>query len=91
MNMQAMKNDMSQQVDSKHANSLDAALNLRDTLQPLMQSAGDSLHALGQGVRTRAVNAAHKTDDYVHANPWQIAGLSAAIGVTIGFLFARRR
>lgn len=39
-------------------------------------------------VRTKA--AAKETDDYVHENPWQAAGIAAAIGVVLGVLISRR-
>jgi ElaB/YqjD/DUF883 family membrane-anchored ribosome-binding protein len=97
MSTQELKNDLKQAtrevenlISNVSANSAAAVGNLRDSIDPLLQSAKDSLNALGQGVRTRAVSAAHKTDEYAHANPWQIAGISAAVGLTIGFLLGRR-
>lgn len=39
-------------------------------------------------VQTKA--AAKATDVYVHENPWQAAGVAAAVGVLIGLLIARR-
>jgi ElaB/YqjD/DUF883 family membrane-anchored ribosome-binding protein len=30
------------------------------------------------------------TDDYVRRNPWQAIGLMAIVGVTLGYLIARR-
>jgi ElaB/YqjD/DUF883 family membrane-anchored ribosome-binding protein len=92
--MQALKQDIKQASHdvskSIKANGAESVTNLRDTLVPLMQSAKDSMNALGDGVRTRAVDAAHKTDEYAHTNPWRVAGVSAALGLTLGFLFARR-
>jgi ElaB/YqjD/DUF883 family membrane-anchored ribosome-binding protein len=38
--------------------------------------------------RTRA--AAKVTDEYVHDNPWQAAGIAAGIGLLIGLLIGRR-
>jgi ElaB/YqjD/DUF883 family membrane-anchored ribosome-binding protein len=43
-----------------------------------------------QGValaRTRAAGRA--TDDYVHANPWQVMAICAAASLVLGFLLAR--
>ncbi len=39
--------------------------------------------------RTRA--CARVTDDYVHAHPWQAAGIGAAFGLILGLLLAPRR
>jgi ElaB/YqjD/DUF883 family membrane-anchored ribosome-binding protein len=38
----------------------------------------------------KAKAAAQATDDYVHAHPWKAVGFSAAIGVIVGMLIARR-
>ena len=38
--------------------------------------------------QTKAV--AKATDDYVRANPWQAAGISAAVGFIFGLLITRR-
>ncbi len=38
----------------------------------------------------RAKAAAKATDVYVHENPWQAIGVSAGIGLLIGFLMGRR-
>lgn len=38
----------------------------------------------------RTQEAAKATDVYVHDNPWQAIGISAGIGLLIGFLMGRR-
>ena len=38
--------------------------------------------------KTRA--AARATDEYVHDNPWQAVGVTAAIGVLVGLIVGRR-
>jgi ElaB/YqjD/DUF883 family membrane-anchored ribosome-binding protein len=37
-----------------------------------------------------AIAAAQSTDEYVRENPWQAVGITAAIGVLVGFLIAKR-
>ena len=37
--------------------------------------------------KSRAVGRA--TDDYVHANPWQVMAIGAAVGLVLGFVFSR--
>ncbi|MDA8329311.1 MAG: DUF883 family protein [Betaproteobacteria bacterium] len=39
-------------------------------------------------LRTKA--AVEATDAYVHENPWQAIGVSAALGVLVGLLISRR-
>ena len=38
----------------------------------------------------RAKAAVEATDTYVHENPWQAIGVSAALGVLVGLLISRR-
>jgi ElaB/YqjD/DUF883 family membrane-anchored ribosome-binding protein len=37
--------------------------------------------------KTRAVGRA--TDEYAHANPWQVMAIGAAVGLVLGFVFSR--
>ena len=97
MSTQELKNDAKQATrDAEHlvnnmsANGAAAVSSLRDSLRPLVQSAKESINAVGQDVRARASGAAHKTDEYAHSNPWQIAGIAVAVGATVGFLLGRR-
>jgi ElaB/YqjD/DUF883 family membrane-anchored ribosome-binding protein len=43
-----------------------------------------------EAVVGRAKDAALATDDYVHAHPWQSAGIGLAVGLILGILIARR-
>ena len=97
MSTQELKNDIKQAtrevehlIDNLSANGSATVTGLRESLTPLVQSAKESISALGQDVRARAADAAHKTDEYAHTNPWQIAGIAAAVGATVGFLIGRR-
>ena len=38
----------------------------------------------------RARSGANATDQYVREQPWQAVGISAAVGLLIGFLVGRR-
>jgi ElaB/YqjD/DUF883 family membrane-anchored ribosome-binding protein len=38
----------------------------------------------------KAKAAAVATDDYVHAHPWSMIGVAAAIGALVGMLISRR-
>lgn len=54
-----------------------------------------SLERMGGVISDRARQTAKATDTYVHDRPWQALGigaaLSAALGMAIGILLARRR
>jgi ElaB/YqjD/DUF883 family membrane-anchored ribosome-binding protein len=41
-------------------------------------------------VRDQARQVTRTTDSYVRDNPWQVVGIAAAVGITLGILLARR-
>lgn len=43
-----------------------------------------------QELLEQAKTAVKEADTYVHENPWQAAGIAAAIGILIGALISRR-
>ena len=97
MSTQELKNDVKQAtrevehlINNMSATGSATVTGLRESLTPLVHSAKESISALSQDVRARASDAAHKTDEYAHTNPWQVAGIAAAVGATVGFLLARR-
>ncbi|MGE5095419.1 MAG: DUF883 family protein [Betaproteobacteria bacterium] len=59
-------------------------------MQASLAIAKDRLRELQATVTDGARAAANTTDEYVHENPWLVIGASAAVGVVIGFLLARR-
>ena len=63
---------------------------LRAKGMKLLDSAIDSAHHLQQATVEKGKKIAHDTDTYVHEHPWRAIGISAAVGVLIGMLIARR-
>lgn len=59
-------------------------------MQASLAVARDRLRELQTTVTDGARAAASTTDEYVHENPWLVIGASAAVGVVIGYLLARR-
>lgn len=43
-----------------------------------------------EAVIERTKEAAKVTDEYVHDNPWKAIGITAALGMIVGMLIARR-
>lgn len=72
----------------------DRANALRSKLERNLNSAKDRLRNLEDAVVERSKATARATDEYVHENPWQTAGiaagLSAVLGVVIALLLCRR-
>jgi ElaB/YqjD/DUF883 family membrane-anchored ribosome-binding protein len=63
---------------------------LRSKGMKLLDSAIDGAHHLQQAAVEKGKKIAHDTDTYVHEHPWRAIGISAAVGVLVGMLIARR-
>ena len=63
---------------------------MRAKVQGQIEAARQTLSELQQNVQDGAKVAMNTTDEYVRSNPWRAVGISAGIGVLIGFLIARR-
>jgi ElaB/YqjD/DUF883 family membrane-anchored ribosome-binding protein len=59
-------------------------------MQASLAVAKNRLLELQTTVTDGARAAANTTDEYVHENPWLVIGASAAVGVVVGYLLARR-
>lgn len=62
----------------------------RATVEEKLSEARSSIHDAQIALRGKATDAAHATGRYVRANPWQVLGITAAVGVIIGLLLRRR-
>ena len=63
---------------------------LRSQVEAKLRTAKLRLGELQDEALDSAKAAARVTDDYVHDNPWQAIGVSAAIGFLVGLVIARR-
>lgn len=68
----------------------DKATAARLKIQESIDSAKIKIADLGEAGVYKAKAAARATDDYVHDNPWQAAGIAAVAGVVLGLLISRR-
>lgn len=68
----------------------EAASKMKDYSAQTLQSAKATLAHAQTLVADNARQYAHRTDEFVHANPWKVLGVAAAAGVLIGFLLSRR-
>ena len=55
-----------------------------------IETAKVRLGELGETARVKTVDTAKAADEYVRGNPWQAAGIGAAVGVVLGLLIASR-
>ena len=63
---------------------------MKRRVEASMEAARKQLAELQASVAEGAKAAATTTDRYVHDNPWSAIGIGAALGVLVGYLFARR-
>jgi ElaB/YqjD/DUF883 family membrane-anchored ribosome-binding protein len=68
----------------------EAVTMMKDYGAQTIQSAKATLSHAQTVVKDNARQYAHRTDEYVHANPWKVLGVAAAAGMLIGFLLSRR-
>lgn len=72
----------------------DKASALRTKVERNLNTAKERLRDLEDAVMEKTRATARATDEYVHENPWQtagiVAGLSVAFGVMLGVLLYRR-
>ena len=65
--------------------------NLLSDLEDLIASTRSSVGNLGGAIAERARDSAAVADSYVRAQPWQAVGISAGLGILIGFVLGRAR
>lgn len=66
------------------------AEDLRQRGMTLLDSALAQVHQLQAATLDKGRKIVDGTDGYVRENPWQAVGISAAVGVLIGMLIARK-
>jgi len=62
----------------------------RERLQNTLSAAKTALHDGTERVKTTARQAADRTDQYVHTNPWSAVGIAAAAGAAVAVLLSTR-
>jgi ElaB/YqjD/DUF883 family membrane-anchored ribosome-binding protein len=62
----------------------------REKLQNTLSAAKTALHDGTERAKTSARQAADRTDQYVHTNPWSAVGIAAAAGAAIAVLLSTR-
>lgn len=68
----------------------EAIANLRTKTEESLAAAKIKMADAQDALVERTKAAAKVTDEYVHDNPWQAAGIAAGIGLLIGLLIGRR-
>ena len=68
----------------------EALLTARGKAEESIARARAKMSDIEEALMLRTKAAVEATDAYVHENPWQAIGVSAALGVLVGLLISRR-
>lgn len=68
----------------------ESAAAARARIQKSLETVKENLVVAEEAVIARTKEAAKATDEYVHENPWKAVGITAALGLIVGMLIARR-
>lgn len=82
--------DIDSLVGATVSKSESEATALRERIRDRLDAAGERMANVQQAAVSRAKEAAHATDSYVHEHPWQSIGAAAALGLALGVLIGRR-
>ena len=88
--LKTLMKDAQELFEEAATSSGSKAEELRAKGMKLLDSAIDGAHHFQLAAIEKGKKIAHDTDAYVHENPWRAIGISAAVGVLIGMLIARR-
>lgn len=63
---------------------------VRAKVKIALVSAKSAVADTARQIRDQAKQAGKRTDGYVRENPWQVIGIAAVVGLTVGILASRR-
>lgn len=88
--LQAVVRDTENLLKATASDASERASKARAHAEESLRKAKARMHEIEQHLAARAREAAHKTNEYVHENPWPSIGVAAGVGFLIGLLIARR-
>lgn len=88
--MKVVLADVEELLKSAAAATGDTAAALREKAAGKLKLATEKLTGLQEAALLKGKEAARRTDDYVHANPWTAVGIAVAAGFLIGLLVNRK-
>lgn len=88
--LQAVVRDTENLLKATAGDASERAAKARAHAEESLHRARARMHEMEQHVAARAREAAQKTNEYVHENPWPSMGVAAGVGFVIGLLIGRR-
>lgn len=88
--LQAVVRDTEDLLKATAGDASERAAKARAHAEESLRKARARMNEMEQHLATRAREAAQKTNEYVHENPWPSVGVAAGIGFVVGLLIGRR-
>ena len=88
--LQAVVRDTENLLKATAGDASERAAKARVHAEESLHRARLRMQEMEQHVAARAREAAQKTNEYVHENPWPSMGVAAGVGFVIGLLIGRR-
>jgi len=88
--LQAVVRDTENLLKATAGDASERAAKARAHAEESLHRARIRMQEMEQHVAARAREAAQKTNEYVHENPWPSMGVAAGVGFVIGLLIGRR-
>jgi len=88
--LKVVVNDAEELLKATANHSGEKLAEIRAKTEHSLKAMKERLEETEMHILARSKEAAKATDEYVHENPWQSIGVSAAIGMVIGLLIGRR-
>jgi ElaB/YqjD/DUF883 family membrane-anchored ribosome-binding protein len=82
--------DMEDLVEASTSLTGDALASAKAKLYSRIAAARIFVEEIPATISARARNTVKEADGYVREQPWQVVGMTAAVGMLIGFLLGRR-
>ena len=88
--LQAVVRDTENLLKATAGDASERAAKARAHAEESLHKARARMSELERDLAARTREAAHKTNAYVHDNPWPSIGVAAAVGLLVGLLISRR-
>jgi ElaB/YqjD/DUF883 family membrane-anchored ribosome-binding protein len=88
--LQAVVRDTEDLLKATAGDASERAAKARAHAEESLRKARARMNEMEQHLAARAREAAQKTNEYVHENPWPSVGVAAGIGFVVGLLIGRR-
>jgi ElaB/YqjD/DUF883 family membrane-anchored ribosome-binding protein len=88
--LQAVVRDTENLLKATAGDASERAAKARTHAEESLHKARVRITEMEQDLAARAREAAKKTNQYVHENPWPSIGMAAGVGFVVGLLIGRR-